>query len=513
MTTLADSLRNESLKTDALNEKGERAYTLSHLDDMVRWLYMSNTERANIIAARRENSNYSPFDTLRTDMSREIAREIKASAGNNASLALYGRFLAFLRDPRKGIGMRSLYRAVLADTLTENVDLNLLVEYGRWDDLIAIEDATENEALKIRIHEFVRATLHNDDSKADLLCKWMPSENTHSKTTRRLARKWMNILHMTPKAYRKRLALGRKHMDIAEHHLHGEAVHTANYETMPSNALSRYGTFFSLKDEDRFGAYVKAVCEGKAKAHTAAQNLVELYNEGKRGDSVVKSLATVRFNELMKDAAHGEVLVAIDLSCSMESYVTNKVTSRDIAESVGYFMSRTNDGEYKNLAIAFADSAEILDFSECQTIEQVYSLYRNTDVGCCTRVDKVFECLLNHILRNNLNREDVPRILIVTDCEFDDCDYYQSNRTIMEKMQRLYAEHGVKFPKLIFWNTQNRSNTIPMCEDEKTGVMFLSGFSQNVLDMVTDDTETPKTMLVRSLLNPHWDAAKGFFMH
>lgn len=52
--------------------------------------------------------------------------------------------------------------------------------------------------------------------------------------------------------------------------------------------------------------------------------------------------------------------------------------------------------------------------------------------------------------------------------------------------KKYLEERGIKVPKIVFWNTQNRSNSIPISDDPKNGVTYLSGFSANIVDMITD---------------------------
>ena len=41
-----------------------------------------------------------------------------------------------------------------------------------------------------------------------------------------------------------------------------------------------------------------------------------------------------------------------------------------------------------------------------------------------------------------------------------------------------FAKYGYKLPKLVFWNVNSRTKTIPMTENEM-GVVLVSGFSPN----------------------------------
>ena len=507
--SLANILKQNAKTTDAMTENGAYAYSINHLNPMVKWFYMANNELHNIITSRDIENRHSPFDVLQTKLTEEIVSHIRMAKNEPPQLHLYGRFLGFLRDPRNGLGMRSMYRAIMSEVLPSDADLNILVRYGRYDDLIAIEDATKDLTLKHNIQDFIRRTLEREDSSANLLCKWMPSENTHSKTTCRLAKKWMRILGMTPKQYRKTLTRGRKAMDITEHHLNGEALHTTNYPTVPSNAMTRYSKLFAEKDSERYAVYVDNVKKGKAKVNVSTTNPVELYTAHRNTISVEEEeLLDERFKLIMQNTNHPDIIPVVDLSGSMDEYVTNTVRSSDIARSISYYLSQTNKGEYKNLCIGFGDNAKVLSFENCNGLNDVMGLFNSANVGWTTNVEAVFTQLLDFVVMNNLG--EIPPIAIITDCEFNTTLYrseYKNESALMEHIKEMYEKSGVKFPKVIFWNTQNRSDSIPVLENKDINVTYLSGFSHNIVDMITTgDFDTTKVLLEK-LNEPVWNEA------
>jgi hypothetical protein len=63
-------------------------------------------------------------------------------------------------------------------------------------------------------------------------------------------------------------------------------------------------------------------------------------------------------------------------------------------------------------------------------------------------------------------------------------------KALFDELADRFAEHGYKLPKLVFWNVNSRTNTIPMTENE-LGVIMVSGFSPNVMSMVMSDQTDP----------------------
>ena len=78
---------------------------------------------------------------------------------------------------------------------------------------------------------------------------------------------------------------------------------------------------------------------------------------------------------------------------------------------------------------------------------------------------------------------------------------------IKKAFEELYEEKGYKLPKLIFWNVNSRTKTIPMIENE-LGVTLVSGFSQNVLRMVMSNKYDPYEVLIEQITNPRYDMVR-----
>ena len=69
---------------------------------------------------------------------------------------------------------------------------------------------------------------------------------------------------------------------------------------------------------------------------------------------------------------------------------------------------------------------------------------------------------------------------------------------LFEKIGRKFEENGYKLPKLVFWNVNSRNNVIPIQQNEN-GVILLSGFSKNLMEMVMSSELDPYNALVKVL--------------
>ena len=80
-------------------------------------------------------------------------------------------------------------------------------------------------------------------------------------------------------------------------------------------------------------------------------------------------------------------------------------------------------------------------------------------------------------------------------------------RPLFEVIAKRYDDAGYSLPKLIFWNVNSRTQTIPLTENE-LGVALVSGFSQNVLKMVMNTKFDPFEVLIETLDGERYNPIK-----
>ena len=121
--------------------------------------------------------------------------------------------------------------------------------------------------------------------------------------------------------------------------------------------------------------------------------------------------------------------------------------------------------------------------------------------------------ILKTAVKSHMTQEDIPaNILIVSDMEFDSCatsgapaersswGWYSSTHvrpttTLFETIAKKYEAHGYKLPRLVFWNVNSRTGTIPVKEND-LGVALVSGFSVNIVKMVMSNKLDPYECLL-----------------
>lgn len=85
-----------------------------------------------------------------------------------------------------------------------------------------------------------------------------------------------------------------------------------------------------------------------------------------------------------------------------------------------------------------------------------------------------------------------------------------SDEVLFEDIGKKFAEHGYKLPKLVFWNVNSRTGTIPITENEN-GVILLSGFSKNLMEMVMSSETDPYEALKKVLNSARYDCISSMY--
>lgn len=78
---------------------------------------------------------------------------------------------------------------------------------------------------------------------------------------------------------------------------------------------------------------------------------------------------------------------------------------------------------------------------------------------------------------------------------------------LFDEIAELYRAYGYQLPRLVFWNVNSRTGTIPVKKNE-LGVALVSGFSPNVAKMVMSGKLDPMDALMEALNVPRYDAVR-----
>lgn len=457
--------------------------------------------------------------SLRNASSNDInGRFERAFAENN----LYGlKWLMMCRDAREGLGERRTPKIIFkylanAEPKIAKALIPLIPEYGRFDDLYSFFDTKcEKDALNFIKQQFEEDQINMRAKRpVSLLAKWLASENASSKETKKNAKIIRNALGLSARNYRKTLTMMRKYLNVVEVDMSAKNWGKINYEAVPSKANLIYKNAFLRNDEERRRAYLEALSNGEAKINSSVNfphDIVHKYMGGAwyaRDISVDTALEELwkALPDMVKE--DGNTLVVRDGSGSMTVRVDNNssVNALEVATALAIYFSERSSGEFKDKFITFSSRPSLIDLSGCKNLAaKIRRCYQEDDCSN-TNIEATFDLILNTAIKNHMKQSDMPKtVLIISDMEFDSATYNYSNygrRSVNEKLfttiEKKFKNAGYKLPRLVFWNVNSRTGTIPVKENE-LGVALVSGFSVNVCKMVLSGELDPYKCLIEQL--------------
>ena len=423
------------------------------------------------------------------------------------------KWLFYSRDVREGLGERRLFRTVLKHLAQDQPEeirnvFNFVPEYGRFDDVWCLLDTDLNHNIIYMIKAQLAEDFTNMGKKKpiSLLAKWLPSENASSVTTKQYATIIRKGLEMSSRNYRKMLSEMRKYIDVVECKMSAKQWGAINYEAVPSRANLIYNNAFLRNDEERRREYLSKLEKGEAKINAGAlfpHDIVHKYMSGSYWGQSLKSYdATLEgLWKALPDTVKGaeNTIVVADGSGSMTCNVggNTSVTALDVANALAIYFAERASGEFKNKYITFSNRPQLVDFSNAKTLrDKIQIALRHNEVAD-TNIEATFDLILKTAVNNNMAQEDLPKnVLIISDMEFNSAvGWNRPNETLFATIAKKYAAHGYKLPRLVFWNVNSRTGTIPVKEND-LGVALVSGFSVNIVNMVMSNKLDPYECLL-----------------
>ena len=429
------------------------------------------------------------------------------------------KFLFFIRDREEGLGERRIFRVIikhLASSETEIIKavVPVVAEYGRYDDLLELF----NTKLEAYVIDYFGDQINEDamNYKAgkpiSLLAKWLPSINATSEKTKERARKIIKKSGLSEREYRKMLSKLRKYIDVVERKMCANEWENINYEGVPSRANLNYNDAFLRHDEERRREFLGKVEKGEKKINAGKlypHDIVHKYTGGRDYISVNKDATLEQLWKALPQKEIANTLVVADGSGSMTSTIgKTNITALDVANALAIYFAEHNKGEFYNKYITFSENPQLVRFNKTDSLHDKIAKCLAHDEVANTNIEKVFGLILNTAIQNKLSQDEMPKnILIISDMEFDSCaecgtgrGYYREtpSKKLFKVIEKAYNEHGYKLPKLVFWNVNSRTGTIPMKEND-LGVALVSGFSTNIAEMIMNDKLDPLEILLDKL--------------
>lgn len=462
--------------------------------------------------------------SLRKMSDEEVAKRFMKAFCENKMLAM--RWLFYARDARQGIGERRLFRVVMKHLVESNPEMvipviNLIPEYGRYDDLWCLLD--NEESAKV-IYQIVDKQLKEDwdnmgaGKPISLTAKWIPSVNASSEKTKEYGKKLCKALHMSEREYRKALSKLRKYLDVVEVKMSNKDWSEIKYEAVPSRANLIYNNAFLRNDEARRREYLGKLEKGETKINASTlfpHDIVHKYaiQYGWRYSLNQKDATIEALWKALPDTVNGcgNTIVVADGSGSMITQInrSSSVTALEVANALAIYFAEHSSGQFKDKYITFSECPQIVDFSNATSLHDKLQIALAHNECANTNIEKVFDLILDTAIKNRMKQEDLPQnILIISDMEFDSCascgnnkspwNFKKPNQRLFDVIAQKYANAGYSIPRLVFWNVNSRTGTIPVKENE-LGVALVSGFSVNIAKMVLSNKLDPYECLLETL--------------
>lgn len=464
----------------------------------------------------------------------------KAQMNNNLGVEFYPAFkedsihalkwLLYLRDVREGLGERESFRNILFDLVKRaHICIPLLIEivpeYGRWDDLIDLykrleADNTLSKEKKATLIGYIVSSLKQqleaDILNADkenvsisLLAKWMPSNYKLNTKSGQTALKLAKDFGWTNKHYREVLVKLRKALDVVEVKMSAKQWNQIKYEAVPAKANLLYKDAFYQHDQERRTEYLNSLKKGATKINTGGitfphdivakyESAGLFYNRLKEYDPTLEEL----WKNLKVPSSIENTIVVRDGSGSMTTSigVNTDVSILDVANALSIYCSeRSTSPEFKDKFITFSSRPKLVDLSGCNSLHDKLELLNRYDECSDTNLEGVFNLILKTAKKAKAAPEDLPKnILIISDMEFNIATVQTPDKTFFEEIENRFLKAGYKMPKLIFWNVNSyRNSAFPM--QNRDGAILLSGYSANLMNMVCSGEINPEKALYKIL--------------
>lgn len=438
----------------------------------------------------------------------------KNALEENVTLAL--KCLFYLRDCRGGQGERRFFRVCYnwlcqkhPDIARRNIDL--ISEYGRWDDILyaTIDTPVFADAIDIVLKQF---KLDLDCQTPSLLGKWLPSENASSQKTKKLASRVRAAFGLTHKQYRQALSILRSRINIVEKLMSEGRWDEIEFDKIPSKAGLIYKNAFASRDiiAKKYETFAKSE---KTTVNAATLNPVDIahkiftnYQLVRQDVNSTDRLMFQKYWDNLKDYYNGRQengLAIVDTSGSMSG------TPLEAAVSMGAYIAERGHGPFANHFITFSSRPELVEFKGIDITDK-FNRAKSANWQMDTNIEAVFDMLLKVAKQENTKPEDMPeRLYIFSDMEFNSCitsskyDGYSYRcrkdlvsvagmETLLEGIARKWAEAGYELPKVVFWNLDARSQNIPALGGRFS---YVSGFSMSMVESILSGKDGYDLML------------------
>ncbi len=417
------------------------------------------------------------------------------------------KLVFWLRDIRGGSGNRSGTRDILNWLAHDEsgkvwllANLNLIPEYGRWDDLFA---------------------LYNTDLESDAMLMWAEA----IKEGNALAAKWADpqdakmrsFVNLTPKQFRKWIVNAREGK-IVESLMCRKNWKEIDYSHVPSVAIGRYNKAFYKNDKDRYDAWRKSLVKvkedgtmevvGDVKAgaiypHDLVRTLMGAsngwYSSNIKYTPETEKLVEAQFQSMPDyfDVTSRRIMPILDFSGSMYTRVSGSIEAIDVALGLGLYCSDRvgKDNPFYRKVIPFSSNAKFAIWDKmtfAKAAEKIPDGYCGS-----TNIASALDLILDSAKMWNLTQDQIPTCLcIISDMQWN--EGVENSHTPIENALKRWTDAGFKKPQIVYWNLMGVKNQ-PATKFDKN-VALVSGFSPSIMKAVLEGEDfTPIAIMMKTL--------------
>ena len=460
------------------------------------------------------------------------------------------------RDIRGGKGERQLFKQMLSilfkrmPELTMSL-LDLIPEYGCWDDLFSLKEPRQIErVLEITVDQLLMDSATEEGGKISLCGKWAPREDRQGDLAKLLAKKIFpgeQNLSRRLKAYRKLVVGLNKRLQTTEIKMCEQHFAAIEPGKVPGRCLQKHMKAFlnepikrgSLRhpdDDDRmecrkhFQEHFAKAAKGEAKLngsktvfpHELIKKAVAIMgrhvpNPEEDPSEDEKNAILGVWRQMVLDAKAagglGRSIAMCDFSGSMRSSGRNGDTPYWVSMAMGLLISEVTTEEFKNTFLTFDSSPRLHTMSPGSDLFERLGVLGSLGQGMSTDFQAAMDLVLSQLKRTRCRPGQEPENLIVlTDMNWDQAcgsdrhSSYTDNRyrhvvktnpwqTHVEMIRESFKRAGedmwgvpLKMPRIVIWNIAATSVDFHAQADTE-GVAMLSGWSPSLFKALQSGEE------------------------
>lgn len=360
---------------------------------------------------------------------------------------------------------------------------------------------------------------------ADLIFKWLKSENCSSPESKRLGKLTRQAFGLTAREYRKLLSKGREKENVLERLMSANEWEKIIFDKIPSRAGMIYRNAFARRDiiakkyesfakDKNTKVNAKTLYPYEVVAKAVAEDRHAWYSYAFKCLDDTERAMINKYWDNLPDYLEGKkcsMMCVVDTSGSMTGM--DAAAPINVAISLGLYCAERIGGPFKNHYISFSSKPQLIKTEGVDFVDKVRRIYK-TNLCENTNLEAVFDLLLKVASRPGVKKEDIPEtIVVISDMEIDSGTrqgWYGSGwtkdaaSTEMEKIRQKWTRYGFKLPKLVYWNVSARNNTIL---DAGPNVSFVSGMSPTIFRQVLTG-KTGYDLMLQTLMAERYNVIK-----